>query len=622
MWWALGCVCVCAGRESPGTGFLGFQTPVDTNESAGTSTDSGFTPDRLDDNALVLPSVTVIDADGVRGPVWVVIADGIIQEVSDTAPVGGIVLPTENLWVTPGLIDVHVHLTLSGTTVWVGDTLPDALRATLQNGVTSVVDAGGPIGLFELRDRVEAGEILGPTLKALGPMLTVPLSHPCETLADPDRCEFAEDEGAAAEFVDRLNVLGSDGLKAALTDTHATPWPTPRLSVDVLAAAVDRLDAGMLRYAHVDTVLDALDAVDAGIEVLAHPSFVDQATPEVLALPVWVHSTRGAFSGFTDIADGSLLDAQLDTVPAVVESSWRASSETPSLDDPELLAVYDGWIDNVDHHVSSLIASASPWLVPASDAGYVGVWHGHGLHRELAALAQLGATNLDLLTGVTSRAAEAADFPDRGRVAPGQRADLLVLAVDPLDDLDALRTPEYVVVGGVPWTAEALATVDLLVKPAIAAVGAFCLDDRDCESAVCDTVLHECTDACGRTYDPTDGCGPDATCLPKDGLVTTVEGVCREPWHTCELYGDDCEPAAYEQSCVPVDIDTNQCVDTGPMGQGDSCFVSACAAGLYCSPVDARCYTLCDPEAPSCPFASTCEGQIWESAVWFGLCLP
>jgi imidazolonepropionase-like amidohydrolase len=594
--------------------------PLDRHATTEPST---IPPTSVTGDSLVFRDVTVVDASGVRAHRWVVVQGDRISAVLDAPPDGGTAVDgVDGLWLTPGLIDPHVHLTLSGTTTWVGDTLADALRAHLRHGVTTVVDAGGPEETFGLRDRIAAGDLVGPSLRALGPMLTTPLSHPCETFPDPDRCAFAETAVEGVAHADWLASAGADGLKAAITDTSATPWPTPRLSEDVLAAAVDALPSGMLRFAHVDTARDALAAAAAGIEVLAHPCFVDEATPDVLALDLWVHSTLGAFSGLPRIADGLPLDPTSDTVPAVVLNSWAASADAPSLDDPETRAAWEAWNNNARAHVAALVATGSPFLVPASDAGYAGVWHGVGLHAELASLADLGMPPLEGLTAATSRAAESAGLADRGRVEAGMRADLLVLDRDPLADLDALRTPARVVVGGVVWTDEELATVDLLVRADSAPVDAFCLDDRDCASAVCDRTLHRCTDDCARPFDPGETCGPTSSCAPIDGLVTTEDGACIDVWHPCTLYGDDCAPEAYGESCVPIDLDTAACVPTGPQGQGDSCLAAACASGLYCSPIDGRCWTLCDPATPSCPVPSTCQGQTWEGEPWFGLCLP
>ncbi len=151
-------------------------------------------------DAVVLPEVWLRDHDGARGPLTVVLEEDRIAAIlvdppswPDTARV----LDVRGSWLLPGLIDLHVHLFDAGTTTWTGDPLAYSLRAHLLHGVTSVVDAGGPPQSVELRDRIAAGELVGPDLKVLGPFVTVPGAHPCEVVHHRQRCTFVA-AGASA----------------------------------------------------------------------------------------------------------------------------------------------------------------------------------------------------------------------------------------------------------------------------------------------------------------------------------------------------------------------------------------------------------------------------------------
>jgi hypothetical protein len=59
-----------------------------------------------------------------------------------------------------------------------------------------------------------------------------------------------------------------------------------------------------------------------------------------------------------------------------------------------------------------------------------------------------GLTPLEAIASATSVNARALGLRDRGRIAPGLRADILVLAADPSRDLAALRRVEAVIRGG------------------------------------------------------------------------------------------------------------------------------------------------------------------------------
>jgi imidazolonepropionase-like amidohydrolase len=81
------------------------------------------------------------------------------------------------------------------------------------------------------------------------------------------------------------------------------------------------------------------------------------------------------------------------------------------------------------------------------------VFPGAGLHREIARLHEAGLTRAEAIRAATlapARFLTAQDDPDFGEVAVGKRADLLLVAGDPLADLGALSDVRAVILGGVP----------------------------------------------------------------------------------------------------------------------------------------------------------------------------
>ena len=246
----------CAGEPGPPDS----DTDTDSDRDSG-SVEDPFVRDETGawwpSGAVLLPQVTVVDGDGVRGPRWVVLDGDRIHAVlsSDPTTFRGRRLPVAGSTVAPGLVDLHVHLFLSGASVDVGDTLEANLRANLWFGVTSVVDAGGPETAPGLAAMARRGDWQGPSVKVLSPQVTVPLSHPCEVWNQPSRCWYVELTGDGASLGERAVADGFDGVKVALTGADHTPWPTPRLDPDEAAGAFGAAhDAGLLTYAPVDTV--------------------------------------------------------------------------------------------------------------------------------------------------------------------------------------------------------------------------------------------------------------------------------------------------------------------------------------------------------------------------------
>lgn len=580
-------------------------TPADTAPTDTAALDTG---EPFPAGARVLDHVTVVDADTVREDAAVVLVGDEIWDVVDAGqdwPEGAVVDDWQGATVIPGLIDAHVHLFLSGATWWVGDPLAANLEAQLAWGVVGVADLGAPVEVFDLRDRIEDGSIIGPRIFATGPFLTAVGSHPCETVNDPALCRYVDGDGAdaVAELAD------SNGVKVALADTSFTPWPTPRLDLGDLADIVAAAGSKPV-FAHTDTPDDQLDALAAGVRILAHPAF---SADETTVPDAPFTTTLGAFSGTGDLISGELLADDLSHTPSAVVASWTYLAHHPGL-------FVDGWIDasaewsTYARHNVELAIDEGRTVVAGSDAGYWFVPHGLGLHREMEALVELGMTPQEALAAATSVPADLLGWEDLGHVAAGYTADLVVVDGRPDQDVTASRNILQLYLDGQPWDGTTWQS---------AGDGDFCLDDRDCSSGRCDPLTHQCAASCSPPYDRHGSCDAATWCMPADGLGSS-DGVCH-PGVSCDLYAQDCEPAYYGENCVPVDTDTNTCWPSGPQAEGEPCSWYDpdlyCAQGLFCSWLDGTCYRLCDPTGPdTCP-TGRCTQQAAEGVPWFGLCL-
>lgn len=140
-------------------------------------------------NMKALVGGTLIDGFGgkpVRNSV-VLIEDERIKAVGTRAevviPEGTEIISTEGMSVLPGLWDMHVHLMINGHSDYAyWDTvmppylediiMPASAKQLLMAGVTSARDLGGPLkASLSVRDRINAGELMGPTMYMSGPFL-------------------------------------------------------------------------------------------------------------------------------------------------------------------------------------------------------------------------------------------------------------------------------------------------------------------------------------------------------------------------------------------------------------------------------------------------------------------
>ena len=96
------------------------------------------------------------------------------------------------------------------------------------------------------------------------------------------------------------------------------------------------------------------------------------------------------------------------------------------------------------------LSGAGARIFVGTDSGVHGIFPGASLHREMRLLVRLGMSPVEVLRAVTSEPGAFLD-PDGGigRVAPGSRADLLLVRGNPSEDINALAAIEAVFVGGV-----------------------------------------------------------------------------------------------------------------------------------------------------------------------------
>nr|WP_254305479.1 amidohydrolase family protein [Sphingopyxis sp. BSNA05] len=98
---------------------------------------------------------------------------------------------------------------------------------------------------------------------------------------------------------------------------------------------------------------------------------------------------------------------------------------------------------------TKIFADAGVLIVTGSDAGIFTNIPGRSLIQELHLLSEAGLSPGEVLRAATQNAARALGEADgAGRIAPGHRADLILLDDNPLDNLDAAGRPAMVIAGG------------------------------------------------------------------------------------------------------------------------------------------------------------------------------
>jgi len=334
-----------------------------------------------------LTNVRVFDGATLSEPVTIVIDDGIIG----TDPAGADVIDGNGGTLLPGLIDAHIHLHDA-----------DTLDQLCAYGVTTALDMASwpPAKVKALRGQAGRTDIrsAGTPATASGSTHSHIPGFPSAGLVDgPD---------AAAQFVAERIEAGSDYIKI-IADIPGPDQPTMNALV---AAAHDR---GRQTVVHATTTATFAMAVAAEADTITHVP-IDQA------LDASVIDRMAAV--------GTIAVPTLTMMKGIVERFGKAGPldyEAARMSVAEMFRAGIPILAGTD-------ANCTPG-VPFSPR------HGESLHQELELLADAGLSAVDALRAATSLPAQYFGLHDRGVIAPGRRADLILLDGDPLDDIGATR---------------------------------------------------------------------------------------------------------------------------------------------------------------------------------------
>jgi imidazolonepropionase-like amidohydrolase len=335
--------------------------------------------------------------------------------------------------ILPGLINGHVHiafdtshdpvsplLTIDDTDLLHGMSI--RARQHLSAGVTTIRDLGDRDGLIlRARDAIERGDLSGPRILTAGAPLTPPHGH-CWFLGSE---VSGEEEIRAAirhhaeQGVDLIKVMGNGGQMTpggpAMTDQQ--------FSFDELRVIVAEAHAASLPVAiHAYTTKTIAAAVEAGVDTVEHCNFLSSdGKPDL-----------------SDIVAEQMADRRIAASPAL-PSDWRMMWEKLGPERSRTIADRLQWL--IRHQVP---------LVFSSDAGVPISRHGDPVST-LELYEHIGVPLPNILELATTASANSLGLSGKtGSLRPGLAADLLVVDGDPLQDLQALRSPALVLSSGRP----------------------------------------------------------------------------------------------------------------------------------------------------------------------------
>ena len=396
-------------------------------------------------DSYLITNVNIIpmNQDTILVDKMVYIKDGLINDIAENIEIKGVeIIDAKNKYLTPGLIDMHVH-------IW--DRYE--LGLYLSNGVTAVRNLWGMPMHLRLKEDVNNDEIISPMFFTTGPKLTGP-----EFIGDDNLQLTSPNE--AKEKVISYKDRGYDFIKTYYG-----------LTEDLFDAIIDQ-------------------AKVSDIDIVAHPS---QKVPYTYHFNPQIKSIEHAEEIIQQPLNYNLLDTlKLKQVFNEFEKS-KHSSFSPTLTvynniyqmllDDEILASeklqfmnplikkvdskaqFERWHntklrdssivkaikDQHDFHLKIVkkLHEVGTTIICGTDAGIGVTIPGFSIHQELAFYKEAGLSNYEVLKTATVNASKAHSIMNNmGTIVVGKVANLILIDNNPLLDLSALQAPSTVFIRG------------------------------------------------------------------------------------------------------------------------------------------------------------------------------
>lgn len=387
---------------------------------------AGFSMISAAATSTLIRDVAVFDGTAMHNKQSVLLVDGKIANAQfiGATPAGAREVRCDGCTLLPGLIDSHVH-------AFKDQQLPLLFGVTTQLDMFMSMTQAAPV-----KARMAAGTNQNEVdLFTAGTLVTTPGGHgteygfPIPTLTKP------EDADA---FVKARIDEGSDYIKLVYDDGKNFGIRFTTLDLPTLTAAITAAHRyGKLAVVHVSTLEAARQAVEAGANGIVHlftdreadDAFVSLAKRKgifvIATYSVW-ESASGRAGGAGLLANPQFASLLTDTQQTSLKQTMRPIDASARLD--EVMRISLG----------KLKAAGVP-ILAGTDAGNAGTLHGASLHRELELLVKGGLTPIDALRAATSLPAAQFGLKDRGAIANGLKADVVLVKGDPSQHIVATR---------------------------------------------------------------------------------------------------------------------------------------------------------------------------------------
>jgi imidazolonepropionase-like amidohydrolase len=411
----------------------------------------------------LLRRVNIVDVTrgAVREGMDVRVADGKIRAIGVGLPDTDVmVVDLAGRYVMPGLISIHSHPGIMlGLRMDPNGQTPERIKhhlaVWLRYGVTTIQGLGTdrPFGFDVQREQRSPGTLLGARFLTVGGGFAAPDGIPPFRM-EPPAISRETERPAIRRVLEERAGRGASGIKVWYDAWYGQ---FPKMPPEVAQAIIEEgARLGLSTYAHVYNVDDAKVLVRSGLRAVAHMPRDREVDSELINL---------------------MLERNVPVIPtlALAESNYIFVDRPSWVDDPlfgkflppgsadylkteAFLATYRARKEfshlgpdreRAFRNVGKLHAAGVPFGF-GTDTGVANRVPGFYEHRELELLVGAGVSPVDALRMATVGSAEIIGQRGvLGEIAPGQRADMVVLRANPLQNIRNTRTIESVWLDGV-----------------------------------------------------------------------------------------------------------------------------------------------------------------------------
>ena len=399
---------------------------------------------KVTENSFVLNNVNIVDVENqtIIPSKTIVIKKGKIDSIIDQSSL----LTFSNLeiidgkggYVTPGLIDMHVHMYEKAAYV-----------LTLNHGVTHVRIMNGLPKQLLWRDNIESGLQVGSSSTVSSPIISgykdASLHHYVET-AQEAKSAVKQYQSQGYDLIKAYGSLNKVALSGIIEEGKKLGMPIakhgPHASGDMPISELK----GFQSFEHVEDIYQGP----------LNYEFAPERLPEIISA---LKSTNVPITPTLNIYY-QLTKLSQDKEDYLATTSKKYSSDIIAFEtsmnqvkrwleaSDEMANHNQKTLDFLLYITKSLHDNGIPLLV-GSDSGVLLSPHGIATHNEMRLLEKAGLSSFEVLAAATINPAKALKLDHQmGKITEGLKADFIYSATNPIHDLSVLTEPEAVIKNG------------------------------------------------------------------------------------------------------------------------------------------------------------------------------